>query len=793
MRFSEQWLRKWVNPDVTTDELSSQLTMAGLEVDSVQPVAGDFTKVVIGSVIEVKPHPDAKRLNCCTVDVNASSPLSIVCGASNVRAGLKVAVAMVGAVLPGDFKIKSTKLRGEPSNGMICSSAELGMGDDSSDGIMELSSDAPTGALLRDYLDLNDMMIDIELTPNRGDCLSIKGLAREVAAINEIALPDASAIEVAIEADDVLSVVSKVPAICPRYYGRIIKSVNNTIETPLWIKEALRRSDLRPINIIVDILNFVMLELGQPMHAFDRDKIQQGIQVRHAQSGETLQLLDGQELTLQSSDVVIADDKQPVALAGIMGGLASSVTEATEHVFLESAFFEPVCIATTARHYKIKSDASYRYERGVDFSLPAIAMERATELIVQYAGGTVCPVSKFEEEPYLPERSDIFLRYERIADILGVEVTQQQVVSFLSSLGLGLQDCDEGWVVSIPSYRFDLSQEIDLIEEVARLYHYDQIPTATHVLPLKIPKASQHDELLFQLKSFLVDHGFIEVISYSFVDEIKALLFSDKSALYGLENPISNDMNVMRTTLWTGLLQAMEYNQRRQVGRQCLFEVGRCFELINGDLQQKIKCGLLMTGSRYPKQWAQQSKPVDFFDLKHYVEQILRCAGLEDQVEWRSIAKEFLHPGQSVGLFLKDRLIGVMGALHPRLWPEWNIDQPAFLFEAELDILLSNRDIKLDALSKFPEVKRDVAVVVDQSIFVAEILQTIEKTEGYNLISVKIFDIYEGVGVPEGKKSVALGLTFQHNSRTLVDEEVNQAMDDILNILDKRYGAILRA
>ncbi|MBA1265579.1 phenylalanine--tRNA ligase subunit beta [Stutzerimonas stutzeri] len=791
MKFSEQWLRTWVNPGVSRDELVARLSMVGLEVDAVTPVAGEFSGVVVGEVLSTEQHPDADKLRVCQVS-NGSETLQVVCGAPNVRPGLKIPFAMIGAKLPGDFKIKKAKLRGVESNGMLCSETELQIGTDDS-GLMELAADAPVGSDLREYLGLDDASIEIGLTPNRGDCLSIAGLAREVGAIYAAEVAPVDIVPVAATHDEVRPVEVSAAKACPRYLGRVIRGVDLSRPTPLWMVERLRRSDIRSIDAVVDVTNYVMLELGQPLHAFDLAEIQGGICVRMAEEQEKIVLLDGQEVTLRADTLVIADHQRALAIAGVMGGEHSGVSASTQDLFLESAFFDTIALAGKARSYGLHTDASHRYERGVDSQLARRAMERATTLLLQIVGGNAGPVIEATSEADLPDIAPIVLRAERIDQMLGLEMPAGQVVSLLSALGLGVVEKSQGcWEVSVPSHRFDISLEVDLIEELGRLYGYDRLPVRypqARLAPEASPEARAE---LPALRRLLVARGYQEAITYSFIDPKLFELFSPGVEPLQLANPISSDMAAMRATLWPGLIKALQYNLNRQQTRVRLFESGLRFVGQLGDLKQEAMLAGVVTGSRLPEAWSNGREAVDFHDMKADVEAVLAYAG--DAAAYTFIAAEHpaLHPGQTARIEREGRLVGFAGSLHPELASSLGIDQPVYLFELLVAEISEGRLPRFSELSRFPEVRRDLAILVAISVAADDVLRCIREAAGDNLTDLKLFDVYQGKGIDPLSKSVAVGLTWQHPSRTLNDDEVSGAMQKILTSLEERYNATLR-
>lgn len=791
MKFSEKWLREWVNPDLDTDALVEKLTNAGLEVDAVEPVAGEFSGVKVGQVKTVEPHPDADKLRLTTVDVGEAELLEIVCGASNVREGLKVPVAVVGAVLPGNFKIKKAKLRGAPSFGMLCSTKELGLAE-SADGLMELFDDAPVGEDFRVYLDLDDSSIDIDLTPNRSDCLGVAGVAREVGVLTSTDVCAVDCSEVKATTDTTFPVTVADSDACPRYLGRVIENINPKAETPLWMQEKLRRSGLRSLGPVVDVTNYVMLELGQPMHGFDLDKLDGGINVRMAKSGEKLTLLDGQEIELQSGSLLITDNRGPLALAGVMGGQDSGVSETTQNLFLEAAFFSPDVIAGKARSYGLHTDSSHRFERGVDPELAKQAMERATALLLEIVGGAAGPVSEQVDNSSLPQAASIHLREERIKRVLGIELEESEVTEQLSRLGLILNHEKNGWQVTVPSFRFDLSIEVDLIEELGRLYGYDRLPDTRPQGTVLTTNITETQTQLERLQNLLVDRGYFEAVTYSFVEpRLQSLLAENALAPIELANPISADLSVMRTSLWPGLVQALVYNANRQHERVRLFEVGRVFKGTLENIEQHRQIGGLIYGNRYAEQWSEKQREVDFFDAKADVEALLEVAG--GDIRFEAESHPALHPGQSARIYKNGEAIGWLGAVHPKLNKPLDIDGRVYLFELSLTAVLQSQVPEFEALSKFPANRRDLALLVDNNVTAGQIERCLGEIDSDILKSFQLFDVYTGDGVEEGKKSLAVAFHLQHGERTLTDDEVDALIQTVTETLEQSVGATIRS
>ncbi len=790
MRFSEKWLREWVNPAVDTATLAHQVTMAGLEVDSIEPAAPDFNNVVVAEVISVEKHPDADRLKVCTVDVGHEALIQIVCGASNVAQGVKVPAALIGAVLPGGLKIKKGKLRGVASLGMLCSAVEIGMAD-LADGLLILPQEAPVGQSIRDFFELDDPCIDVDLTPNRGDCFSLRGIAREVAVLNglQVTEPVIEAIPATSKAS--FSVTVEVPDLCPRYLGRVVNEVDLSVETPLWMVERLRRSALRSINPLVDITNYVMIELGQPMHAFDLATLDSGICVRMAQQGERLQMLDGKEVELDSGSLVIADHNKAVALAGIMGGADSGVTDQTRDVLLESAFFSPNAIAGKARCYGLHTDSSHRFERGVDPQLQILAMERATQLLLDICGGNPGPVTEVVDDSYLPTASNILLRAERIKRVLGMDIAPAEVERILATLGMPCVAVEGAWQVQAPSFRFDINIEVDLIEEVGRIFGYDNLPISRPSPTLEMQPQTELRLPMSHLRQIMVNRGYQEAITYSFVDpEIQSVLTPDSAAMR-LVNPISNDMSVMRTTLWAGLLPAFVYNANRQQTRIRFFETGCRFVEVDGQLKQEPVIAGLVSGEVNPEQWGEPTRQVDFFDVKGDVEALLSAGGIDDAC-FTPQQHPTLHPGQSALISRGGESIGWVGKVSPQVAKQLDLPAEAYLFEISQKPLLEAQLPLFNELSKFPSIRRDIALIVDADVSVQSVQECIETAAPVILKELKLFDIYTGKGIDSDKKSLAIALSLQDDSKTLTDEDVEAAVTKILKTLSEKLNAKLR-
>lgn len=792
MKFSEQWLRELVNPAIETKALVDSLTMAGLEVDAVEAAAGEFSGVVVGEIVAIEQHPDADKLRVCQVAGNGDEPTQVVCGAPNAALGLKIPFATVGAVLPGNFKIKKAKLRGVESFGMLCGASEIGM-EDEVDGLMVLAGDAPVGTNIREYLNLDDNIIEVDLTPNRGDCLSIKGLAREVGVLEKAQVSYPAVDAVAPQIDDKVEVQIEAGVDCPRYAGRVIKGVDVKAATPLWMVEKLRRSGIRSIDPVVDITNYVLLELGQPMHAFDLAKIAAPIVVRKAQAAEKLTLLDEQELELREESLVIADQSQALALAGIMGGLSSSVTSETQDILFESAFFAPVAIAGRARSYGLHTDSSHRFERGVDFDGQEAAIERATALVLEICGGQAGPIVVAEKADNKPELPAINLRRDRIKRLLGFELADAEVGDILTRLGMALETTADGWLVTPPSYRFDVRIEADLLEELARVYGYNNLPVTKVKTQLDFAATQESQTPLADIRRSLVSRGYQEAITYTFIEPKLQAMFDPQAQAVELKNPISADMSVMRTSLWPGLVSSALHNLKRQRSRVRLFESGlKFYPEVDGQFPQTAFIAGLLTGSREPESWNGSKEQVDFYDIKADVEAILALSGDIDSFSFEAGQVEALHPGQTAIIKRNGERVGVVGALHPELQKQLGLSQNVYLFELEQAKVCDGVLPSFKELSKFPEVRRDLAIIINQDISAADVSACVKANAGEQLKHLVLFDVYQGKGIDLNQKSLALGLVFQAQERTLDEQEVNQAIDTVVNALEQNFQATLR-
>jgi phenylalanyl-tRNA synthetase beta chain len=783
MQFSENWLRSLVNTDLDSQALSHALTMAGLEVEEMQPVAAPFSKVVVAKILSAEKHPDADRLQVCKVDVGLAEPLQIVCGAANARAGLIAPCAMVGAELPG-FSIKQAKVRGIESFGMMCSSKELGISAEAT-GLLELDSDAVVGQDIREHLDLNDHLFTLKLTPNRSDCLSITGIARDVGAITGATTKFEEINPVAAELQQVKNVAVTEQAACPRYAGRLVSGINAKAPTPAWMVKRLERSGLRSISAVVDITNYVLLALGQPMHAFDAAKLNGDINVRFAKAGESLALLNDNTIELKADDLVIADAQGAVALAGIMGGKPTSVSDETTDVFLESAFFVPSVIAGKARRLGLSTDSSYRFERGVDFGNTRNALEYATALILQICGGKTGAVT--EVLGALPVRQPVQLRMSRLVSVLGIPFEQEKVAQLLTQLGFLHTTAGEVFTVASPSYRFDITIEEDLIEEVARLHGYDHIPATPPVAALTMLPAPEHQLHLNQVRDTLVAAGYQEVVTYSFVDESWERDLLGNNAPIKLKNPIASNLSVMRTSLWGGLLDTLCYNLNRKQDRAFLFEIGAVFHQVEGAYQENARISGLAYGSAKPEQWAATNADIDFFDVKANVNALIGKACSYEKAEHSA-----LHPGQSAQILLNGKAIGWLGKLHPKWQQHYDLPKNTYLFELDASAVLSRQLPAYQEVSKLLPVRRDIAIVLDENIAVETVLSAIRKASIPLVLDVALFDLYQGKGIADNKKSLALSVLMHDTQKTLTDSDADTVMTNLQQLLANNFDAALR-
>lgn len=796
MKISYNWLKRWVDIDLEVSEFAERLTASGLEVDGVTSLAGEFDGVVTAVIRSCEPHPDADKLVVCSVDAGDQEPLQIVCGAPNARAGLVAPLALVGARLGEDFKVGKAKLRGVESNGMLCSAKELGMGDDHS-GLLELPEETAPGQDIREALDMADTQIDIDLTPNRADCLSIRGIARDVSASCNADFRDNAAEQIAAQIEDVLPIRLESPEHCPRYVGRIIRGIDPRAETPLWMREALRRCGLRSISPVVDITNFVLLELGQPMHGFDLGKIQGGITVRKGVAGESLVLLDEQEVELDDSVLAICDDNGPVALGGIMGGLDSRVTESTTDVLFESAWFKPSTIMGKARDFGLHTDASHRFERGVDTSMQVRAIERATQLLIQIAGGECGPVMVAEEPDYIPVNKTVQLRVSRLNKLLGTGLDMDQVTSILKRLDMKLNVAEDGQSLAAvaPSSRFDIEIEEDLVEEVARIYGYDNIPEAVPSGALAVGTAASHDVPMGRIMSTLCAAGYNEAVNYSFVNPELLESFGMSEGALPLANPLTSDMAVMRTSLIPGLVTSLGRNLRRQHSRVRLFESGVTFFQAENLTETECLAGVAC-GRAYPEQWSLTDREVDFFDVKGDIESIFTLRGVAEKVSFEPELKAWAHPGASASVIIEQdgekQVAGWCAVLHPNVLKAQEIGQTVVAFELDLNKVRQKEVPYAKKYSRFPSVRRDLALEVPVEVNYGSLRECVVEAAGALLQNLVVFDVYEGQNLTKGYKSLAIGLILQHVSSTLTDEAIDALVGETVAQLERRLGARLR-
>ena len=790
MKVPAQWLKEKVNFELSNSELAERLTMVGLEVDSLKPAAGRMSGVSIAKVLETVPHENAKKLSCCRVEVGGGKVVDVVCGAPNVRPNMLVAYASPGAKLPDGRTIEHAVIRAVTSVGMLCSAAELDLGEDDG-GLLELAEDAPIGLSIEEFLKFDDEVFDIELTPNRGDCLSLIGIAREVAALTSMSMSEMAVPPVPAQIDDKFSTVIENPHGCPRYVGRVIRNVNAAAETPMWMRERLRRCGVRCINAVVDVTNYVMLELGQPMHGFDLDQLNGGIQVRNGRAGETLELLDGNTVEIDTDTLVIADSDGVVALAGVMGGMHTGVEPHTKDIFLESAYFDAITLAGVARRYRIHSDASHRFERGVDFTGQERAIERATAMIMDICGGNPGPVVVTEVPDSIPTRSAIIFRPEEIKRLIGVEIGTDKVQQILESLSCQVENSQDYLTVTPPSFRFDIEIEADLLEEVARIYGYENIPSTLPTMTMRMARGSDRHERDQRIRDILVTQGYFEAITYSFIELASAKIVEPKRRPLELSNPITNDMSVMRTSIWTGLINAASYNFNRQADGARLFELGTVFEQVSDVLEQRYVLAGLASGNVRPPQWGEKPRNIDFYDVKQELDNLFNAL-LLPTCSWSTGTDPALHPGQSALVMVNGRTIGKVGVLHPKIARHFDLEQVIVLFEIELENLPAASIATYLPISKFPSVRRDLSIIVDQRITAAEILGATRQAGGEHLRDLQLFDEYRGQGIDSDKKSLAIGLIFQGHSNTLTEIEIEDALSRVLLKLSDDFGVTLR-
>ena len=784
MKFSENWLRTFVNPPLSSRELADALTMGGIEVETLEPAAPAFDRVVVGEVLKVDKHPGADRLTVCEVDAGTAT-LTIVCGAPNVSQGIKVPVALVGARLPG-IEIKAAQVRGVESHGMLCSAKELGLSEDAA-GLLILPQDAQTGLDIRKLLDLDDQLLTTKPTPNRGDCLSILGMAREVEAITSAGMQAVRIDPVVHAINDALKITLEAPQACPRYCGRLVRGVNPQAPTPQWMVQRLARSDIRAISAIVDITNYVMLELGQPLHAFDAVRIDGGICVRFARAGEKLALLNEQTPELGPDFLVIADGSKALALAGIMGGAESAVNDATGDIFLESAFFDPGVIAGKSRVLGFGSDSAYRFERGVDFSGTVNALERATQLVLEICGGKAGPVS--EARAALPERKPVTLRLKRAERLLGIELGVDEVSAMLRRLGFEFTASNGEFRVTPPAHRFDIAIEEDLVEEVARIHGYDNIPAATPVAHASMLQAPEARRDASSVRRLLVARDYQEIVTYSFVEREWEHDFCGNASPIALANPIASQMSVMRSSLFGSFVNCVTFNASRKQARVRLFEIGRCFALAeNGGYAQTMKVGGVAYGDALQEQWGSPARRVDFHDVKADVEVLLAPRG----AQFEAATHAALHPGKTARIVRDGMTMGWIGELHPQWQQKYDLSLAPVLFEFDFETLAEGSLPAYNEISKFPPVRRDLAVIVDENVSYRTIMEALQREPLPIVTEIGLFDVYRGTGIEKGKKSLAFRVLLQDTHKTLTDAEVDSAVSRLIQVLQQHFNAKLR-
>ncbi len=788
MKISENWLREWVNPNITSDELVEQLTMLGLEVDETLPAAGNFTNVVVAQIVDIEKHPDADKLNICQVDAGTGENLQIVCGAPNARKGLVTALAMVGAVLPGNFKIKKSKLRGQESNGMLCSNVELGLSDDHS-GILELPTNAPVGADMRDYLELNDTIIDIDLTPNRADCFCAKGIAIDVACLNELPVTMPVIDAVAATIDDSIDVKLIAKEQSPRYLCRVIKNIDNTKQTPIWMQEKLRRSGIRSIHPVVDVTNYVMLELGQPMHGFDKAAINGAIEVKMASKGDQFTLLDGKEVKLDEGYLMIADSQNYLAIAGVMGGLDSGCNEGTKDIVLESAYFNPATIMGKSRDLGIFTESALRFERGVDAHLQEQAMQRATQLILDICGGEVGPVVEAKAEEYIPQAKVITLTEDKLKRVLGFTVDKQHVTSILEGLQMQVEEGDNNWKVIAPTSRFDMAIEEDLIEEVVRLIGYDKMPSQNLFGDSVIMQLPESVIATNFIKNQLTTLGYTEAINYSFVSQKQLDALNLSKGSIALKNPLTEEFAIMRTSLLPGMLETVKYNLRRQNDSVKLFESGNVFYKDESIVEDE-KLIAICTGKRHLEHWSLDKDNIDFFDIKGDLENLLE--GTKSDYSFAKSSLDYLHPGQQAEVILAGNSIGWIGQVHPETCRKIGIKKPVYAFELFINNIKKTKLPTFTDVSKFPSVRRDLAMIVDNKVSYQQIKNIVVEEASHLLKNIIVFDEYKGDSIGADKRSLAIGIVLQQTNSTFEDKEVDKLMAKVVSSLKVNLGVEIR-
>jgi len=791
MKIAESWLREWVNPDLDTDALGHQLTMLGHEVDELSVEGDGLDGVVVAEVVDIGKHPDADRLSVCQVSTGSGKPVEVVCGAPNVVKGMKSPFAKTGLTLPNGVTLKKAKIRGVTSNGMLCSAIELGLGDES-DGIISLPTDAPVGTSLLDYLNLPDAVFDIDLTPNRGDCFSILGIARDVSALTGAKLKNADFKDIDASIDDTLPIELLEPAGCPVFAGRVIRGIDPGARSPMWLVERLRRVGLREIHPVVDVSNYVMMELGQPLHGYDLSLVKGAIRPRLAKSGEKVTLLDAKEIEVTKDTLVITDDSGVIGLAGIMGGLSTAVSDKTVDVFFEGAFWPQEYMAGRARFYGMHTDASMRFERGVDPTGQGRAVDRATQLLTEISGGKAGPLVVTTAEEHIPQAKNIHLRRERLSTLLGVRIDDKVVTDILNRLDLNATLTDSGWDVIAPLHRFDIAIEADLIEEIARIHGYDSIPETTAVAESPLATATEAHIGIEKLAATLVARDYQEVVTYSFVSSEANKVITGADSKLELSNPISSEMSIMRSSLWPGMLEAMASNAARQQGRIRLFEIGKSFHGKLDAHREVERIAAVANGAVLAEQWGSKEQAVDFFDIKSDVEAVLRLSGSDDRFEFKATTHPALQPGQAAKITRDGEEIGVVGKLHPRVAKAFDLRAAVFVFELDASRALASCAPEAKNISKFPAIRRDISFFVDEKVSAVDLVQAVESAAPDLIKNVRIFDVYKGPGIEAGLKSVAIGLILQETSRTLTDDDADAAQAAAVQKLRQEFAAELR-
>ncbi|WP_313604079.1 phenylalanine--tRNA ligase subunit beta [Comamonas jiangduensis] len=817
MQFPESWLRQYCNPNLTTQQLADTLTMAGLEVEELEPVAPAFSGIVVGEIKEAVQHPDADRLHVCQVDVGGPELLNIVCGAPNARVGIRIPCAMVGAELPPGadgkpFKIKIGKLRGVPSYGMLCSAKELGIDDDAS-GLLELPVDAPLGQNIREYLNLDDTLFTLKLTPNLAHCLSVYGIARELSALTGAPLKAIDYPQAVVASQDKLSVKIEAADLCGRFSGRIVRNVNTQVQTPKWMVDRLARCGQRSVSPLVDISNYVMFELGRPSHIFDLDKINGGLTVRWGKEGETLKLLNGNTVKLDGSNKVgvIADDSAVESLAGIMGGDHTAVSHETQNIYIEAAFWFPKAVAGRSRHFNFSTDAGHRFERGVDPEFTVEHIERITQLVLEICGTPATQVCAIDDhQPNMPHPKPVQLRVARAAKVIGMPVTQQQCLDALNGLGLPATVASEGVIsVTAPTFRFDINLEEDLIEEVARMIGYDNLPTTKPLAPISPKLRAENKRSPYAVRHALAALGYQETINFSFVEEKWEAELAGNTNPIKLLNPIASQLSVMRSSLIGSLMQVLKFNVDRKAPRVRVFELGRVFlrddSVVESDttvkgFEQPMRVAGLAYGAAAQQQWGQADAKVDFYDVKGDVEALL--APLKPVFE--AAEHPAMHPGRCARVVLNGKAIGVVGELHPQWRQEWDLAQAPVLFELELDAVLAREVPKFQAVAKHQAVERDIAVVVKETVTHAQVMAAVAAgVQGGILRNAVLFDVFRPKKLKAGEeaapgslaqdeKSLAVRLTLGRDDAALTDVEIDAAMQGAIAALQSQVAARLR-